>query len=100
MKTRKQVRHEVSFSCYTSSIEPKNVKEALTDKCWINAVQEEFEQFVRNEVWTLVPRPKDSNVIGTKWVYKKKTDEHGTIIRNKARLVAQGYIHLMKLLVR
>jgi hypothetical protein len=78
-------------SCFVSKIEPKNVKEALTDEFWINAMQEELNDFKRNEVWDLVPRPKGVNVIGTKWVYRNKTDEKGTITRNKARLVAQGY---------
>ena len=54
-------------------------------------MQEELDQFTRNEVWILVPRPSHTNVIGTKWIFKNKTDEFGTIIRNKARLVAQGY---------
>ena len=54
-------------------------------------MQEELGQFERNEVWELVPRPNDQSVIGTKWVYKNKMDENGIIIRNKARLVAQGY---------
>ena len=54
-------------------------------------MQEELNQFERNEVWELVPRPNDQSVIGTKWVYKNKMDENGIIIRNKARLVAQGY---------
>ena len=48
-------------------------------------------QFERNEVWELVSRPNDQSVIGTKWVYINKMDENGIIIRNKARLVAQGY---------
>ena len=72
-------------------IEPKNVKEALTDGFWINGMQEELEQFSRNEVWDLVPRPEGTNVTGTKWVYKNKSNEKGVVTRNKARLVAQGY---------
>ena len=54
-------------------------------------MHEEFHQFVRNDVWKLVPKPKGVNVIRTKWIFKKKSDEHGTVIRNKSRLVAQGY---------
>ena len=54
-------------------------------------MQEELNQFERNEVWELVPRPNDQSVIGTKWVYRNKMEENGIIIRNKARLVAQGY---------
>jgi hypothetical protein len=81
----------ISNSCFVSKIEPKNVKEALMDNYWITAMQEELNQFERSEVWDLVPRPKGLNVIGTKWVYKNKSDENGTITRNKARLVAQGY---------
>ncbi|CAJ2635655.1 unnamed protein product [Trifolium pratense] len=81
----------VTNACFVSKFEPKNVKEALTDEFWINAMQEELNQFKRNEVWDLVPRPENANVIGTKWVYKNKSDESGTVTRNKARLVAQGY---------
>ena len=51
-------------------------------------MQEELEQFERCHAWTLVPRPSELNVIGTKWIFKNKTNEYGTIIRNKARLVA------------
>jgi hypothetical protein len=49
-----------------------------------------LNNFTRNEVWSLVQRPKQ-NVIGTKWVFRNKQDEHGVVTRNKARLVAQGY---------
>jgi hypothetical protein len=52
------------------------------------AMQEELNNFKRNEVWTLVPRPKQ-NVVGTKWVFRNKQDEHGVVTRNKARLVAK-----------
>ena len=54
------------------------------------AMQEELNNFERNKVWELVERP-NTNIIGTKWVLKNKQDEHGVVIRNKARLVAQGY---------
>ncbi|KAL5545088.1 hypothetical protein UlMin_008872 [Ulmus minor] len=57
----------------------------------ILAMQEELNQFERNDVWELVPRPKDQTVIGTKWVFRNKVDESGVVTRNKARLVAQGY---------
>ena len=61
-----------------------------------------MHQFVRNDVWELVPRPKDTHVIGTKWIFKNKidedgevvqnkTDEDGEVVQNKSRLVAQGY---------
>ena len=53
-------------------------------------MQEELNQFEYNEVWTLVPRKHEMNIIGTKWVYMNKMDEHGAITRNKARLVAKG----------
>ena len=55
-------------------------------------MHEELSNFERNKVWTLVERPKDClNVIGTKWIFKNKQDAQGNVIRDKARLVAQGY---------
>ena len=54
-------------------------------------MQEELNEFERNQVWTLVPRPKNRSIVGTKWVFRNKTDSEGIITRNKARLVAKGY---------
>ena len=51
-------------------------------------MHEELGQLVRNDVWTIVPRPNNVNMIGTKWIFKNKSDEFGTITKNKARLVA------------
>ncbi|KAK1644032.1 hypothetical protein QYE76_061837 [Lolium multiflorum] len=78
------------------NFEPLKVHEALVDLDWVIAMQEELECFTRNEVWSLVERPKDHriNVIGTKWVFKNKKDENGIVIRNKARLVAQGFAQI------
>ena len=54
-------------------------------------MEEELNQFKRNNVWTLVERSLENSIIGTKWVYRNKLDEHGIVIKNEARLVAQGY---------
>jgi hypothetical protein len=56
-------------------------------------MQEELNNFIRNKVWELVPRPKQ-NVIGTKWVFRNKQDEHGIVTRNKARLVVKGFTQI------
>ncbi|GKA82532.1 putative ribonuclease H-like domain-containing protein, partial [Tanacetum coccineum] len=79
------------FACFLSQIEPKKVIQALTDLSWIEAMQEELLQFKLQKVWTLVDLPKGKRAIGTKWVYRNKKDERGIVVRNKARLVAQGY---------
>ncbi|GKB67329.1 putative ribonuclease H-like domain-containing protein [Tanacetum coccineum] len=71
--------------------EPKKVVQALKDPSWIEAMQEELLQFKLQEVWTLVELPNGKRAIGTKWVFRNKKDERGIVIKNKARLVAQGY---------
>jgi hypothetical protein len=57
----------------------------------MNTMHEELNNFTCNEVWELVARPKNHNVYGTKWVFQNKHNEDGLVVRNKARLVAQGY---------
>jgi len=89
--TRRSMNHFCEHMAFVSQVEPKSVSEPLEDSNWINAMHEELNQFARNEVWTLVPRSKEMNVIGTKWVFKNKIDKQGVIVRNKARLVAKGY---------
>ncbi|GKF06976.1 retrovirus-related pol polyprotein from transposon TNT 1-94 [Tanacetum coccineum] len=54
-------------------------------------MQEELNQFIANDVWELVPQPKNMTIIGAKWVFRNKLDDNGIVSRNKARLVAQGY---------
>ncbi|GKF24842.1 retrovirus-related pol polyprotein from transposon TNT 1-94 [Tanacetum coccineum] len=66
-------------------------KDALTQACWIEAMQEELHEFERLEVWKLVPPPDKAFIISLKWIYKVKLDELGGILKNKARLVARGY---------
>ncbi|GJR05613.1 putative ribonuclease H-like domain-containing protein [Tanacetum coccineum] len=71
--------------------EPKKVIHALKDPSWIEAIHEELLQFKLQEVWTLVDLPNGKRAIRSKWVFRNKKDERGIVIRNKARLVAQGY---------
>ena len=87
----KCVANFVSYSCYLSQVEPTKVEEAIQDESWVEAMHDELLQFQRNDVWTLVPRSEGEHIIGTKWIFRNKTDEEGNVIRNKARLVAQGY---------
>ncbi|GJW67589.1 putative ribonuclease H-like domain-containing protein [Tanacetum coccineum] len=79
------------FACFLSQEEPKKVSQALADESWVEAMQEELLQFKLQDVWVLCDLPDGKRVIGTKWVFRNKRDERGTIIKNKARLVAQGY---------
>ncbi|GJY16480.1 retrovirus-related pol polyprotein from transposon TNT 1-94 [Tanacetum coccineum] len=82
---------ECLYVNFLSEMEPKKLIEALEEEGWIIAMQEELNQFERNKVWTLVPKPHGKTIIGTKWIWKNKMDENGVVIKNKARLVAQGY---------
>nr|GEZ61931.1 hypothetical protein [Tanacetum cinerariifolium] len=72
-------------------IEPKKISDALKDPSWVEAMQEGLLQFKIQNVWILVDCPKWVRPIGTKWVLKNKKDERGIMIKNKARLVAQGH---------
>ena len=84
-------RNKLKGTCLLAEFEPRSVKDALDNESWIEAMNEEIEQIERNKTWTLVPRPKDKNVIGTKWVFRNKLNEDGEVHRNKARLVCKGY---------
>eukprot|EP00253_Pinus_taeda_P009125 PITA_09125 len=81
-------RHAIAL---ISLIEPKKFVEASKDPHWVKAIEEEMSQIEKNETWELVPRLKEKNIIGTKWVLKNKMNEEGQVIRNKARLVYKGY---------
>jgi hypothetical protein len=80
---RSRVAHFCEHYSFVSSIEPYRIEDALRDPNWVVAMQEELNNFTRNEVCHLVPRP-NQNVVGTKWVFRNKQDEHGMVTRNKA----------------
>ncbi|GJZ17536.1 retrovirus-related pol polyprotein from transposon TNT 1-94 [Tanacetum coccineum] len=83
--------HECLFVDFLSKEEPKKVSEALKHPGWVDSMQDELNQFARNKVWTLVPAPYYKTIIGLRWFFRNKRDETGIVIKNKARLVAQGY---------
>ena len=77
VETRSRLASFCEHFLFVSSIEPKKIDKALKDVDWVNAIYEELNNFTRNQVWELVERPKDHNVIGTKWVFRNKQDKDG-----------------------
>jgi hypothetical protein len=86
--TRSCVANFCKHYSFISSLEPFKVEDALRDPDWVMDMQEELNNFKRNEVWSLIEKPKQ-NVVGTKWVFHNKQYEHGAVPRNKTRLVAK-----------
>ncbi|GJZ06637.1 retrovirus-related pol polyprotein from transposon TNT 1-94 [Tanacetum coccineum] len=94
VSTRKQLQTDAIwcyFDAFLTSVEPKNFKQAMMEPSWIDAIQEEIHEFKRLQVWELVPCLDKVMLIKLKWIYKVKTDEFGRVLKNKARLVAQGF---------
>ncbi|GJY96614.1 retrovirus-related pol polyprotein from transposon TNT 1-94 [Tanacetum coccineum] len=94
VSTRKQLEMDAMwcyFDAFLTSVEPKNLKLAMTEPSWIDAMQEEIHEFERLEVWELVSCLDNVFLIKLKWIYKVKTDESGGVLKNKARLVTQGF---------
>jgi hypothetical protein len=91
--TRSRSRNFSNFThaAFVPTFEPKDIGHALSDANWVNSIHEEFENFERNQVWELVEPPPNCHPIGTKWIWKNKEGENGMVVRNKSRLVAQGY---------
>ncbi|GKE38218.1 putative ribonuclease H-like domain-containing protein [Tanacetum coccineum] len=79
------------FACFLSQEEPKTISQALQDESWVEAMQEELLKFKLQKVWVLVDLPYRKKVIGTKLVFRNKRDERSIVVKNKARLVAQGF---------
>nr|GEW84047.1 integrase, catalytic region, zinc finger, CCHC-type, peptidase aspartic, catalytic [Tanacetum cinerariifolium] len=80
------------YALTVSTIEPKNIKEAMADHSWIESMQDELNQFERLQVWELVPRPEGNNIFALKWLWKNKCDAENIMVWNKTRLVAKGYM--------
>ena len=72
VQTRSRIASFCEHYSFVSFLEPNHVDEALKDPDWVNAMHKELNNFTWNQVWDLVERPKNYNVIGTKWVFRNK----------------------------
>jgi hypothetical protein len=88
-----RVRNNSHFAhaAFVATFEPEDIRHTLFDHNWVNSMHEALDNFERNHVWVLVYPPLWCKPIGTKWVWKNKEGEKGEVVRNKSRLVAQGY---------
>jgi hypothetical protein len=95
VETRRKIRSpEQTHLTLLYTIEPNCFEEANKDEFWNKDMDEELDQIEKNDTWELVPRPKNKNVIGTKWVFMNKLNEDGQVTRNKGRLVCKGYAQI------
>ncbi|GJW46538.1 putative ribonuclease H-like domain-containing protein [Tanacetum coccineum] len=79
------------LACFLSQEEPKNISQALQDESWVMQARGYFAADSNYKVWIIVDLPSRKKAIGTKWVFKNKRDERSIVVKNKARLVAQGF---------
>nr|GEU66826.1 putative ribonuclease H-like domain-containing protein [Tanacetum cinerariifolium] len=91
------VEHNALCATLFASPDPKGFKSAAKHAHWMEAMQKELTALHNNDTWTLVPRPKNQNVVGSKWLFCTKFCSDGSIERHKARLVAQGFSQILGL---
>jgi hypothetical protein len=95
--TMRQVKRPKPFSSYTALMcnlldeEPTCFEEAIQKKEWVDAMTEEYQSIIKNDVWEIVPRPKSKDVVLSKWLFKIKHAADGSIEKYKARFVAHGF---------
>ena len=75
--TRRKINEEL---CLISQVEPKSIDESTKDDHLMKEIKEELQKIIKNYTWESSPRPKEKNVIGTKWVFRNKMNEQGEVI--------------------
>ncbi|KAH9672322.1 retrovirus-related pol polyprotein from transposon RE1 [Citrus sinensis] len=95
MVTRHKLKQNPNLASQISLVtKPKTLKSALRHPQLVVAMKDELHGLHQNNTWSLVPRPSDANIIRSKWVYRIKYTEKGTIERFEARLVAKGFTQI------
>jgi hypothetical protein len=90
----KPVKRLINEYAHYTAVEPQTYDEAINSdesSKWREAMEREIDSLERNNTWKLVPKPKDRDIVGCKWVFKVKLKADGSIERYKARLVAKGF---------
>ncbi|RVW70011.1 Retrovirus-related Pol polyprotein from transposon RE2 [Vitis vinifera] len=83
--------HKTFATNLSSNLVPKNIQEALVDRKWKEAIDEEMKALYKNDTWDIVDLPKGNHLVGSKWVFTTKYKANGFVERYKARLVSKGY---------
>ena len=74
-----------------SDVEPSSFEEADKLQVWKDVMLEEYRSIIKNNVWDIVPRPKDKSMVSSKWIYKIKHAVDGSVEKFKARFVTKGF---------
>ena len=90
IQTRSHTQNLCHFNAFISQVEPKTFEEAESNEDWIMAMQEVLNQFKRSQVWNLVPCPPNKTIIGTKWIFRNKTDKIALLLEIRLDLF-KGY---------
>ena len=90
-KKPKTFSNYVALMCDLVDQEPTNFEEAVQKKEWVEAMTEEYQSIIKNDVWDIVPRPEGKSIVSSKWIYKVKHAADGSIEKYKARFVARGF---------
>ena len=77
--------------CNLLDQEPTNYEEVVQKKEWVEAMTEEYQSIMKNDLWDIVPKPEGKSVVSSKWIYKIKHVADGSIEKYKARFVARGF---------
>ena len=81
----------MALLCDIIDAEPSSFEEVVGKQVWKDAMQEEYQSIMKNDVWDVVPRPERKSVMTSKWIYKIKHAADASIKKYKARFVAHGF---------
>ena len=83
----------VDLMCDLVDQEPANYAEVAQKKEWVEAMTEEYQSIMKNDVWDIVPKLENKSVVSLKWIYKIKYVADGSIEKYKERFMARGFSH-------